>query len=102
MSMIVLGLAEELKGEVSVNALWPKTTIATAAVQNLLGGDYLVQRSRTPQIVADAAYAIFSQPAGACTGQFFIDEDLLRSTGVSDFSPYAVNREQPLQNDLFI
>jgi citronellol/citronellal dehydrogenase len=102
MSMIVLGLAEELKGKVSVNALWPKTTIATAAVQNLLGGDYLVQRSRTPEIVADAAYAIFSQPAGTCTGQFLIDEDLLRSTGVTDFSGYAVNREQPLQNDLFI
>jgi citronellol/citronellal dehydrogenase len=102
MSMIVLGLAEELKGKVSVNALWPKTTIATAAVQNLLGGDYLVQRSRTPEIVADAAYAIFSQPGGACTGQFLIDEDLLRSAGISDFSAYAVNAAHPLQNDLFI
>ncbi len=102
MSMIVLGLAEELKGKVAANALWPKTTIATAAVQNLLGGDYLIQRSRKPDIVADAAFAIVSKPATECTGNFFIDEDVLRKEGITDFSKYSVNPDNPLQNDLFI
>ncbi len=102
MSMIVLGLAEELKGSVAANALWPKTTIATAAVQNLLGGDYLVQRSRKPEIVADAAFAILSRKATECTGNFFIDEDVLRENGIIDFSGYAVNGAHPLQADLFI
>ena len=102
MSMIVLGLAEELKGKVAANALWPKTTIATAAVQNLLGGDYLIQRSRKPDIVADATFAIVSKPATECTGNFFIDEDVLRKEGITDFSKYSVNPDNPLQNDLFI
>lgn len=103
MSMVVLGLSEELKKYgIGVNALWPKTTIATAAVQNLLGGDYLVQRSRTPQIVADAAFAILSKRATECTGNFFIDEDVLRREGVTDFLKYAVNAGNPLQNDLFV
>lgn len=102
MSMIVLGLAEELKGKVGANALWPKTTIATAAVQNLLGGDYLIQRSRTPEIVADAVFAILSKPSAECTGNFFIDEEVLQREGVNDFSHYAVNPANPLQNDLFI
>lgn len=103
MSMIVLGLAEELKkNKIGVNALWPRTTIATAAVQNLLGGDYLIQRSRQPEIVADAAFSILSKPAEECTGNFFIDEEVLGKEGVTDFSRYAVNPEQPLQNDLFI
>jgi hypothetical protein len=79
MSMIVLGLAEELKTHrIAANALWPKTTIATAAVQNLLGGDFLVQRSRTPEIVAEAAYHIVQRPSYECSGNFFIDEDVLR------------------------
>ncbi|MCW3075062.1 MAG: short-chain dehydrogenase [Flaviaesturariibacter sp.] len=103
MSMVVLGLAEELKPYgIAANALWPKTTIATAAVQNLLGGDYLIQRSRKPEIVAEAAYAILSKPSTECTGNFFIDEDVLRGEGVTDFSQYVVNGDNPLQNDLFI
>ena len=103
MSMIVLGLAEELKEhKVAANALWPKTTIATAAVQNLLGGDVLMQMSRTPEIVADAAYYILSKPSTVCTGNFFIDEELLEKEGVTDLKKYAVNPEQPLMKDIFL
>lgn len=103
MSMIVLGLAEELKQyKIGVNALWPKTTIATAAVKNLLGGDFLVQRSRTPEIVADAAYYILKRSSATCTGNFFIDEGVLASEGVSDFGKYAVNPEMELMKDLFV
>lgn len=102
MSMIILGLAEELKQfNIAANALWPKTTIATAAVQNLLGGDYLIQRSRKPDIVADAAFAILSKPS-SLTGNFFIDEDVLEQEGITDFSSYAVDPDMPLQPDLFI
>jgi citronellol/citronellal dehydrogenase len=103
MSMIVLGLAEELKQyKIAVNALWPRTTIATSAVQNLLGGDYLMQRSRKPGIIADAAFIIVSKPAAICTGNFFIDEEILQKEGVLDFGKYAVNPDMPLQKDLFI
>lgn len=103
MSMVVLGLAEELRQYgIAANALWPKTTIATAAVQNLLGGDFLIQRSRTTDIVADAAAIILQRSSRECTGQFFIDEDLLRETGVTDFERYAVNKEQGLMKDLFL
>jgi citronellol/citronellal dehydrogenase len=103
MSMIVLGLAGELKKYgIGVNALWPRTTIATAAVQNLLGGDFIVQRSRKPDIVADAAYMVLKKNAAECTGNFFFDEDVLREEGVTDFTPYAVNPEQPLMLDIFI
>jgi citronellol/citronellal dehydrogenase len=103
MSMIVLGLAEELKKyKIGVNALWPKTTIATAAVQNLLGGDYLIQKSRKPEIVAEAAFHILSKPSAKCTGNFFIDEEVLMKEGITDFSSYAVNPQQELMNDLFV
>lgn len=103
MSMIVLGLAEELRPHhIAVNALWPKTTIATAAVQNLLGGDKLIQRSRTPAIVADAAYHILRRPSTKCSGNFFIDEEVLAEDGTKDFSAYAVNPHQPLMKDLFL
>jgi citronellol/citronellal dehydrogenase len=103
MSMVALGLSEELKKYgIAVNALWPRTTIATAAVQNLLGGDYLVQRSRRPDIVADAAFAIFSKPSRACTGNFFIDEEVLRKEGVTDFTKYAIDPSLELQTDLFL
>jgi citronellol/citronellal dehydrogenase len=103
MSMVVLGLAEELKPQrIGVNALWPKTTIATAAIQNLLGGDFLMQRSRTPEIVAEAACAILQKPSFECTGNFFIDEEVLKEQGVTDFSKYAVNPEQKLMMDLFL
>lgn len=103
MSMVVLGLAEELKQQrIAVNALWPKTTIATAAVQNLLGGDFLMQRSRTTDIVADAAYHILQQPSFECSGNFFIDEEVLSKEGVTDFTKYAVNPEMKLMMDLFV
>jgi citronellol/citronellal dehydrogenase len=103
MSMIVVGLAAELKPyKIAVNALWPKTTIATAAVQNLLGGDFLMQRSRTTDIVADAAAVILSKSSTDCTGNFFIDEDVLKDAGVTDFDKYAVNKEQKLMKDLFL
>jgi len=103
MSMIVLGLAEELKqNRIAVNALWPKTTIATAAVQNLLGGDFLMQRSRTAEIVADAAFYILKKPSFETTGNFFIDEEVLKNEGITDFSKYAVNPEQKLMMDLFL
>lgn len=103
MSMIVLGLAEELKKDkIAANALWPRTTIATAAVQNLLGGDFLMQMSRTPEIVAEAAFHILRQPATDCTGNFFIDEDVLRREGLTDFSQYAVNPAEKLMTDIFL
>lgn len=103
MSMIVLGLAEELKQhKIAANALWPKTTIATAAVQNLLGGDFLMQMSRTPEIVADAAYHILRRASTESTGNFFIDEEVLRKEGITDFEKYAVNPQQRLMTDLFI
>jgi citronellol/citronellal dehydrogenase len=103
MSMVILGLAEELKQyRIAANALWPRTTIATAAVQNLLGGDFLIQRSRTPEIVADAAFHILQKPSFECTGNFFTDEEVLEKEGITDFLKYAVNPEQKLMRDLFI
>ena len=103
MSMIILGLAEELKQyRIAANALWPKTIIATAAVKNVLGGDFLIQRSRTPEIVADAAFYILQKPSFESTGNFYIDEDVLLSEGISDFSKYAINPENKLMNDLFL
>jgi citronellol/citronellal dehydrogenase len=102
MSMCVLGMAEEFKRRgIAVNALWPRTVIATAAL-NLLGGDETARHGRTPEIVAEAAYAIVVRPAGACTGNFFIDEDVLRAEGVQDFERYAVKRGEPLMRDLFV
>ncbi|MFT4023301.1 MAG: NAD(P)-dependent oxidoreductase [Flavihumibacter sp.] len=103
MSMVALGLAEELKPfSIAANGLWPRTTIATAAVNNLLGGDFLMQRSRTAAIVADAAYEILKRPSATCTGNFFIDEEVLAAAGVTDFSGYAVNPAQNLMTDLFL
>ncbi|MEP7257317.1 MAG: NAD(P)-dependent oxidoreductase [Flavitalea sp.] len=103
MSMVALGLSAELKKDkVGVNALWPRTTIATAAVQNILGGDQLIQRSRKPSIVADAAFYILQRDSAQCTGNFFIDEEVLKENGVVDFAGYAVNPEKPLMTDLFL
>jgi citronellol/citronellal dehydrogenase len=103
MSMCVLGLAGELKKEgIAVNALWPKTLIATAAVQNLLGGDEIVRKSRHPRIVADAAYHILRRPAAGCSGNFFIDEEVLEAEGVVDFSAYSVVPGGQLIPDLFL
>jgi len=90
MSMCVLGMAEEFREQgVAFNALWPRTVIATAAV-NMLGGQPMMEASRTTEIMADAAHAILTRDSRSCTGNFFIDEDLLRETGVTDFGKYAV------------
>lgn len=104
MSLCVLGLADELKPEgIAVNALWPRSTIATAAVKNILGGDKLMRMSRTPDIVADAAHLIFTQPAKKFTGHFLIDDTFLYETGgVSDFEAYRVDRSMPLAPDFFV
>jgi len=103
MSMIALGLATELKKDkIASNALWPKTTIATAAVMNLLGGDALIRMSRTPQILADSAYYILSKPSVECTGNLFIDEEVLAKEGIYDLSQYSVVPGASLYPDLFI
>ena len=101
MSLVVLGLAGEQRGKIAVNALWPRTTIATAAVRNLLGGDALMNMSRTPDILADAAWRIFQKPK-TFTGNFIIDDTFLASEGVTDFDQYRVNPSQPLQVDFFV
>ena len=102
MSMCTLGMAEELReAGIAVNSLWPRTTIDTAAVRNLLGGDAAARRSRKPEIVADAAYRIVSRPSRECTGNFFIDEGVLREEGVTDFSIYAGDPDADLADDLF-
>ncbi len=103
MSLVVLGLAGELRKKgIAVNALWPRTTIATAAVKNLLGGDQMMQQSRTPDILADAAHAIFSTPAAELTGQFLIDDTFLASRGVTDFDQYRVDPAVALAPDFFV
>ncbi len=104
MSLAVLGLAAELKAAgVAVNALWPRTTIATAAVNNLLGGDKLMRMSRTPEIIADAAHLIFTQSAKTFSGNFCIDDTLLHDIGgVRDFEPYRLDKSQPLAPDFFV
>lgn len=102
MSMVVLGMAEEFRAQgVAVNALWPKTTIATAAVK-MLGGEPLLKASRYPAIVADAAYYILTKDSQSCTGNFFVDEEVLREEGVKDFSGYAVTPQGPLIPDFFL
>ena len=103
MSLCVLGLSGELrKSGIAVNALWPRTTIATAAVKNLLGGDALIQASRTPGILADAAHTIFLKPAKHFTGRFLIDDTFLSEEGVTDFSQYRVTPGIPLAPDFFV
>jgi len=103
MTMIAIGLAEELKKyKIAVNTLWPKTTIATAAVQNLLGGDALMKMSRKPEIIADAAYYILRQASESCTGNTFIDEDVLAKEGIENLDEYAVTPGGRLYPDLFV
>lgn len=103
MTMIALGLAEELKKyNIAANTLWPKTTIATAAVQNLLGGDALIQMSRKPEIIADAAHIILQKKASECTGNCFIDEEVLFAVGITDVEQYAVTPGGKLYTDLFL
>ena len=103
MSMIALGLSAELKKyNIAANALWPRTTIATAAVNNLLGGEALMKMSRTVDIIADAAYFILSKSSTECTGNTFIDEEVLAKEGITDLSEYAVTPGGQLFNDLFV
>ena len=103
MSMCVLGMAEELRPRrIAVNALWPRTAIATAAVQNLLGGDTAIAGCRTVDIMADAAHVILTRPSTEETGHFRIDDDVLRSVGVTDFEKYAVTAGAPLVPDFFV
>src|SRR5262249_47684679 len=101
MSLVVLGLAGELRGKVAVNALWPRTTIATAAIKNLLGGDAIMRMSRKPEIIAEAACRIFEKPK-SFTGNFLIDDTFLASQGVMDFDQYRVDPSQPLQEEFFV
>lgn len=103
MSMIALGLSGELKKYyIAANTLWPRTTIATAAVRNLLGGEALVNMSRTPEIIADAAYYILRRSSSECTGNSFIDEEVLKQEGITDLEKYAVKPGGELYKDLFL
>ena len=103
MSLCTLGMSAEFAPDgIAVNSLWPLTAIDTAAVRNVLGGDALVRGSRTPEIMADAAYEILSRPSGECTGNYFVDEVLLRECGVSDFSGYACDPDHSLFRDFFV
>ena len=100
---IVLGLAGELRERgIAVNALWPRTTIATSAIKNLLGGDAIMRASRTPEILADAAAAIFKKPSRAFTGNFLIDDTFLAGEGVTDFERYRVDPSATLAPDFFV
>jgi citronellol/citronellal dehydrogenase len=101
MSLAALGMAAEFSGRIGVNALWPRTTIATAAV-HYLGGDPLMRRSRKPDIMADAAYAIFQKDAKSFSGHFLIDDTFLAGEGVKDFDSYRVDPSEPLLQDLFV
>ena len=103
MSMCVLGMAGEFREKgVAVNALWPRTVIATAAVKNLLGGDEMIKRSRKPEIMADAAHFILTQPSREFTGNFCIDDEVMERAGVTDLAPYAVDASSELMADFFV
>jgi citronellol/citronellal dehydrogenase len=103
MSLYALGFAEEFRADgIASNALWPRTLIATAAVQNLLGGDAAMARARRPELYADAAYEVVTRPSRECTGNTFLCEDVLVSAGVTDFSPYAYVDGAELQADLYV
>ncbi len=103
MSMMALGWAAELKGAgIASNALWPRTTIDTAAVRNLLGGEALAKMSRTPEMIADAVYYILRKPAAQCSGHTFIDEEVMAAEGITDLSKYSVVPGAQLYPDLFV
>lgn len=103
MSMCVLGMAEEYKDDgIAFNALWPRTTIATAAVNNLLGGEEMMQASRKPEIMGDAAFYIFQRDSKEATGNFYIDDEVLMMEGVHDLTPYAVDPTQKPMPDFFV
>jgi citronellol/citronellal dehydrogenase len=101
---VTLGFADELADKgIAANSLWPRTTIGTAAIRNLLGGEVAVRKARTPDIMADAAHAILTRDSQACTGNFYTDEDVLREEGVTDFSGYRLAaREGDLDRDFFL
>jgi citronellol/citronellal dehydrogenase len=103
MSLCMLGLAEEYRADgIACNALWPRTMIATAAIEFALGGAQMLGRCRRPQIVADAAHVILGRPSRECTGQFFIDDTVLYEAGVRDFAPYSVEPGSTLLGDIFV
>jgi citronellol/citronellal dehydrogenase len=103
MSLVALGLAGELRDKgIAVNALWPRVTIATAAIRNLLGGERVMRMSRTPEIMADAAYTIFHKPAASFTGHFLIDDSFLAAEGVTDFEKYRAWPGEPLAGTFFV
>lgn len=104
MSMCVLGMAEEFRSlGIAVNALWPRTAIATAAVQNVLGGDDAIRRSRVPEIMADCAHIVLTSDSRTCTGNFFIDDEVLASAGTKDLDQYAVTPgNKQFQPDFFV
>ncbi len=102
MSVYACAMAEEFKGKIAFNGLWPRTGIATAAIQNVLGGEDGMKRCRKPEIMADAAYAILNRPAKDCSGNFFIDDEVLAAEGVTDFDQYAVSPGTPLMPDFFV
>src|SRR5580692_4042368 len=103
MSLVVLGLAGELRAQgIAVNALWPRTTIATAAIKNLLGGERVMRMSRTPEIIADAAYLVFQKPSRSFTGNFLIDDTFLAAEGITDFEKYRVDAREPLAPTFFV
>jgi citronellol/citronellal dehydrogenase len=101
MSLCVLAMAEEFKGQIAVNALWPRTTIATAAIRNVLAGDEGMKHCRTPQIVADAAWHIFNRPL-SFSGNFLIDDMFLAQNGVTDFDQYRMDPSKDLMPDFFV
>jgi citronellol/citronellal dehydrogenase len=103
MSMMTLGWAAEFKKyNIAANSLWPVTTIATAAVKNLLGGDFLLNRSRKPEILADCAWHILQKSSKECTGNLFLDEQVLKAEGFTDLEHYAVKEGAELQKDLYV
>ena len=103
MSLCILGWAEELRAQgIAANAIWPRTTIATAAIANIVGGEGMVRRSRKPEIMADAAHWILTRPAAGFTGNFCIDDEIVARAGVTDLDRYAVEPGQPLQPDFFV
>jgi citronellol/citronellal dehydrogenase len=103
MSMCTLGMSGEFAADgIAFNSLWPRTIIATDAIRNLLGGEEAMKRSRTPEIMADAAHAIFNRPSREATGNFYIDDEVLAEAGITDLSPYQDGDGTDLQVDLFI
>ena len=102
MSMCTVGLAQQYRDDgIAANSLWPRTTIATAAIRNLLGGDEAMRRARDPRIMADAAHAILTRPSRECTGNFFIDDEVLAEEGITDLSVYG-GAAGELQQDFFL